>query len=859
MELKKYQTKVIDDFKKYLAYLSVATSPREAYDKYWLSRSVANPDPYTERVPGCPYVSLKVPTAWGKTYLAVHALAEILEDSIPNEPRVVLWIVPWDTILTQTIASLRDKDHPYRRRLDTQFSGKVEIYDKQSVLMGAGFTPASIRDQVSIIVLSMASFRRQNKEWLKSFQENGQLAGFADQYKDAGKRIGMIEWVDDTALAQVFNRLHPVMIIDESHRAEAPLSVETLVHLNPRFILGLTATPKRDANIVSFVNALDLKKEEMVKLPVIAKHVQTKDEVITQSVHLRNTLEVQAKLLEVKGGRYIRPIVLFQAESKNKTDVIDYDKIKDNLISWGIPEEQIAIKVAARDDLSGVDLLSRDCPVRYIITVNALKEWWDCPFACILASIANRTSVTDVTQIIGRILRQPYAKRVEVSALNLSYVFSSSIDFAKTVDSIITWLIEWGFEQSDVVTMDTIGDREIVDPIIAELGHAEQIVLSEESDIEDFTLTLTESLGGVSVSETPETHEMMVEAEKQDIGLMRQAERNTGVDVPLEYQDRTAGYALRSDIRDLVESIALPEFYLDAKMGLFWDRFKLGMGGLLDGFSLANSDSHITFDTIDEEIFTIDVDTENHVRYRHTSPELQQYILSYIDSLPQAEQIEYVVRIVCNEIGKRTEVDAKDIFSYVNRILSWASATQIGQIKKSPLGLASQIRNKIESLEEAYMKKRFFELVDSGKLITEGAWKFPTKIFPLELSPSLSGSLFEREGSMSEFERKMIEKISSLENITFWHRNESRKWFSLNGWKNHYPDFIIMTASWRIILIETKWGHLDGKDSEEKIALGKAWAGLGWSKYRYFMVFSEENIIPGSYSVNQVCDIIRGL
>lgn len=123
------------------------------------------------------------------------------------------------------------------------------------------------------------------------------------------------------------------MIIDESHRAEAPLSVETLVHLNPRFILGLTATPKRDANIVSFVNALDLKKEEMVKLPVIAKHVQTKDEVITQSVHLRNTLEEQAKLLEAKGGRYIRPIVLFQAESKNKTDVIDYDKIKDNLIS----------------------------------------------------------------------------------------------------------------------------------------------------------------------------------------------------------------------------------------------------------------------------------------------------------------------------------------------------------------------------------------------------------------------------------------------------------------------------------------------------------------------------------------------
>lgn len=64
--------------------------------------------------------------------------------------------------------------------------------------------------------------------------------------------------------------------------------------------------------------------------------------------------------------------------------------------------------------------MSRDCPIRYIITVNALKEGWDCPCAYILASLANKTSQVDVEQILGRILRQPYTKQHSAPLLNTS-------------------------------------------------------------------------------------------------------------------------------------------------------------------------------------------------------------------------------------------------------------------------------------------------------------------------------------------------------------------------------------------------------------------------------------------------------
>ncbi len=86
-------------------------------------------------------------------------------DRIPvGSPRVVLWFVPWDTILTQTLQAFRDIDHPYRRRLDEMLHGRLSIHDKESVLLGAGFHASSVLEETSVIVLSMQSFRSKNKE-----------------------------------------------------------------------------------------------------------------------------------------------------------------------------------------------------------------------------------------------------------------------------------------------------------------------------------------------------------------------------------------------------------------------------------------------------------------------------------------------------------------------------------------------------------------------------------------------------------------------------------------------------------------------------------------------------------------------
>ena len=73
------------------------------------------------------------------------------------------------------------------------------------------------------------------------------------------------------------------------------------------------------------------------------------------------------------------------------------------------------------DDIGG--LLSRNCAIRYIITKQALQEGWDCPFAYVLAVLTNPSSKTALTQLVGRILRQPDGRKTGNHWLDESYVF----------------------------------------------------------------------------------------------------------------------------------------------------------------------------------------------------------------------------------------------------------------------------------------------------------------------------------------------------------------------------------------------------------------------------------------------------
>lgn len=453
MELKKYQSDVISDLGQFIEQLKKDNRLDTAFANFWEQKgvSLASLDhaylrPYDNSVTSVPHVTVKVPTAGGKTFIACNALNTIFKHLPAEKPKVVAWFVPSDTILKQTVKNLRDSSHPYRQKIDSHFGNAVCVVDKEAALFGQGIGPTEIREQLTIFVLSVQSFAANNKDGRRVYRENENLAEYAKLYDTMTKRV---EGSDETGLIQVLSYLNPVVIIDESHNFEANLRVDMLRAINPCFILDLTATPRKKSNIISFVDAMKLKQANMVKLPVIVYNHRSTSDVISSAIQMQRSLEQKAVAMEAEGGRYIRPIVLFQAQPKTDDDNITFDKIKSKLIEIGIPEDQIKIKTANKDEIRNTDLLSRDCPVRYIITVNALKEGWDCPFAYILASLANKTSRVDVEQILGRVLRLSYTTKRKEELLNLSYVFTSSNDFRNTVENIIEGLNRAGFSKKD--------------------------------------------------------------------------------------------------------------------------------------------------------------------------------------------------------------------------------------------------------------------------------------------------------------------------------------------------------------------------------------------------------------------------
>src|SRR5690606_23239011 len=177
--------------------------------------------------------------------------------------------------------------------------------------------------------------------------------------------------------------------------------------------------------------------------------------------------------------------ILFQAQSNIKgKDNTTFQKIKEQLVKLQIPEEQIKIKTSNIDELKGVNLMSKDCPVRYIITVNALKEGWDCPNAYILASLADKSSAVDVEQILGRVLRQPYVSKHKNALLNMSFVLTASAKVNETVANIVKGLQDSGFSKDDYFAQEQpqeeLTPNEILQGNLFEEPKAEYITKSDE-------------------------------------------------------------------------------------------------------------------------------------------------------------------------------------------------------------------------------------------------------------------------------------------------------------------------------------------------------------------------------------------
>ncbi len=872
MELNNYQKKVMANLSAYVEAVNHSAGLNSAWKNYWASQDISvgfqGVPVYNNAIDGVPYVCMKVPTGGGKTFMACTAIKKIYEELPLDMPRVVVWLVPSDSILVQTVKNLSDVNHPYRRGLDRDFAGRVGIYTKEMLLNGQNFSPDTVREMLTICVLSYGSLRidSKKKDVRKVYQENGNLFGFAQYFKDDNILLAN---TPDTALIQVLRHLSPVTIVDESHNAGSDLSVEMLHNLNPSFVLELTATPRKNSNIISYVDARELKKENMVKLPVVVYNRITRQSVIQDAIQLRGSIERQAIAEEEAGGRYIRPIVLFQAQPNTKEESETFDKVKKMLMDMGIPKEEIAVKTSKIDELGKTDLMSRDCPIRYIITVNALKEGWDCPFAYILASLANKTSMVDVEQILGRILRQPYAKRHLAPLLNTSYVLTCSNDFHSTLENIVKGLNKAGFSRKDY----RIGeDRKSTDNQSFEPEYVQtELPVNKMTEIDTFDDIISEEVKTVletSTEFTNQTVESMEQKAKQavqDYETKITENSNCGFEfMGGEIGDMLKQYGIQLQYGEEAKNLHIPQFFLQSVPDLFGDAYELlEPEHLSEGFSLRGQDSQISFELATGEMYRVDIQEQGEAvpKYKRAGKDESEYIREYLAKLPQEKKIRHCIDMICHQINKNNRYAAVEIEDYVRRIVGNMTEDELTAMETAIPVYARKIQQKIEKLEDTYRETLFYKWLDSGKIICRTSYVLPEVISPMNTTDAIPYSLYEAErDDMNNFEKTVIDVVVGLSNIKWWHRIIERKGLRLNAFINHYPDFMVMTEAGKLVLIEVKGDYLDGDDSKTKLKLGRQWQAQAGRMYRYFMVFKDKDLgMNGAYTLDKFVEVMKDL
>src|SRR3989344_3379686 len=439
MQLKKYQKECLDKLREYAT--ECRKHPAEDGAAFAFSKLGVSERRYQalSEENNAPIVCIKVPTGGGKTFIAAHSIGVIFESFLKErgDTGLVMWFVPSDAILKQTLRVLKNRNNDIRSAIDARFDAKVKVFN---VSEAKTIKKSDIAENMCIVVSTLSAFRREQRDALKVFQSNCALMEhFEDLSEEAASLLQKSKKNEVIfSLANVIRLHNPFMVVDEGHNIGADLSFETIQVLNPSFVLEFTATPRAESNILLSIEARELQKQKMIKMPIRLRNVTPWENTILEGIKRRKELEELAG--KNKTG-YIRPIMLIQAEQEKESEKrVFVEQIKKFLVDEAkIPEEEISIKTGSRPDElpDGEKLLMDDCPIRYIITVNALKEGWDCPFAYILVSVSNLGAALSVEQTIGRVMRLPYVREHAAEELNRAYVFGATNSFTKTADAVI--------------------------------------------------------------------------------------------------------------------------------------------------------------------------------------------------------------------------------------------------------------------------------------------------------------------------------------------------------------------------------------------------------------------------------------
>lgn len=559
-----------------------------------------------------------------------------------------------------------------------------------------------------------------------------------------------------------------------------------------------------------------------------------------------------------------------------------------------IPENQIAIKTSEINDLKNIDLLSNSCEIRYIITVNALKEGWDCPFAYILASLANKNSKTDVEQIIGRILRQPHATRCAYSPLNTSYILTCSNDFFETVRAVGKALVLEGFSDRDTrivrvrqTGIEDFGDSKEVTPGAPEEPNPQLATSStpehgptgpvneppgvQNDDDMGHIEPITPVAPPTNVPK-PTVQQVLDQAEEEDTKAEKEPEEESSP--PTDFFGSFVKKAIiRPEYKAEMTEFKVPQFQISVKSGFDDSEYVnvlMTFSRLMDetDFRLSAYDPNINFNTVGTDIGYIDVDKdrEDILNFRpmeRRDRELFNKTFQPVTDMNDPKIAEFVRQVV-KQI-KDISIPDGQLTRFVEDAILTKDLDTINYLRRNVGSTAKQLQNAIDGFKKQHRQKVFYDLKKLGRIncgVDDKPFIFKRSFETCRADIPFPNSLYTEEERVDGFEAEVRLAIAGNSNVKWWHRIRSNdtEEFHLNGFLNHYPDFVLMTKTGKLVSIESKGMHLDGDDSGKKSDMGEIWDNLTGPNFRYFMVFkSKDSRVEKSIALPELSDILEQL
>lgn len=814
-----------------------------------------------------PYICIRIPTGGGKTLVATKSIRVMTHDYLNKDYSLVFWLAPSDKIVSQTLEALKNRQHYYRQILDKEFDN-IEVLSIQEAFRKS-FNP---NESLVIIVGTIQSFRTTNKDGRKFFDENS-------TYYEMLKSFDMTP-----TLENMMRHFKPIVILDEAHKSSTSLSLKSLLDIEPSFILELTATPITKtqtakeiyaSNILYSVNATKLKKENMIKLPIMLKTIDDTAKILQESIEKRDYLEKLCLLEEMKTGKYIRPINLIRADENRGEKSLTYDKIKSILVEdFKIDENQIAVQTGDKKELDGVDLFSRDCPIRYIITVDALKEGWDCSFAYVLSVVSNMQSATAIEQLIGRVLRMPYIEAKDKKELERSYVYVASSSFEDVAQNIGKTLINSGFEEMEAkISIDrSQNTNEDLGGLFGDSLYIERQFVVENLDIEALTNSKLEPYINVNIeTNTVTIRNIPIKSKREE--FFKNIKKATPIEVhqKIDEIEKSINQA-KNEFSEKISDIEIPklQIMIDDEIYDFEDSLILDFVDIDESELIKNS--KLSFDEFDiklnENLGLIDVNQsgvttkildkeEDKLPLFNDEDKDEKNILNQNKILQNSQEIGKL----SNSIAKLIAEENKAIFNYfdsselkgfisliINDLINSRKNIDLVLLNSRKYQLKKAILKKLENLTQNAKSHSFAKLFNENRFslnMSNSVCFSSNNYIP---NPDIRSANFKKHKYDnvhkldSEEEYKVALYIDSLDGVESWIRNidkdyENSFWLQTEEGK-FYPDFIIKLKSGKIVVAEYKGKVYIPEYENYKKPVADAWGSLD-DKFKFVSLYED--------------------